>query len=144
VARHRRRLRAGGVDVAVITVGQGLPDYDLHDLRTERLLTGGMGIVAVPEKHRLAGRGRVSVEDLSGEPWIVGTCQRGDPRFGAWPTLPEPRIAHRIRDWNARLGFVAAGLGITTVPRIAVSALPAGIAIVKWATPPFPGVPPWP
>ncbi|WP_222709752.1 LysR substrate-binding domain-containing protein [Microbispora sp. CSR-4] len=56
---------------------------------------------------------------------------RGDPQFGARPALPEPRIAHRIRDWNARLGFVAAGLGITTVPRIAVSGLPAGIAIVE-------------
>ncbi|MEV4567159.1 LysR family transcriptional regulator [Nonomuraea sp. NPDC049419] len=134
-----RQVRAGGVDVAVIAVGQSLPDYDLHDLHTERLTAGGMGIVAVPKNHRLAGRSRVSVEDLSGEPWIVGTGPRGDPQFGAWPTLREPRIVHRIRDWNARLGFVAAGLGITTVPRIAVTGLPAEIAAVEVDDPAYSG-----
>ncbi|GAA1607898.1 LysR family transcriptional regulator [Nonomuraea maheshkhaliensis] len=134
-----RQVRAGGVDVAVIAVGQGLPEYDLHDLRTERLTDSGMGVVAVPLGHRLAGRSRVTVDDVAGEPWIVGAGLRGDPQFGAWPTLPQPRIAHRIRDWNARLGFVAAGLGITTVARIAVPGLPAGIAIVEVDDPAWSG-----
>ncbi|WP_019819495.1 LysR family transcriptional regulator [Saccharomonospora saliphila] len=125
-----RQVSAGGVDVAVIAVGQGLPAYDLRGLRTVRLTTGGSGVVAIPRGHRLAGRSQVTVDDLAGESWIAGAGLRGDPQFGAWPTLPQPRIAYRIHNWNARLGFVAAGLGITTVPEIAVPGLPAEVDTV--------------
>ncbi|URN04582.1 LysR family transcriptional regulator [Actinomadura madurae] len=134
-----RQVRAGGVDVAVIAVGQDLPDYDLHGLRAERLTTGSKGVVAVPRGHRLAGRPRVTVDDLAGESWIAGAGLRGDPQFGPWPTLPQPRIAHRIRDWNARLGFVAAGLGITTVPQLAVPGLPAEVVTVEVEDPAWSG-----
>lgn len=134
-----RRVRAGGVDVAVIAVGQGLPDYDLDGLDAEPLTTAGTGVIAVPRGHRLAGRSQVTVDDLVGESWIVGAGLRGDPQFGAWSTLPQPRIAYRIRDWNARLGFVAAGLGITTVPRIAARALPPEVTTVEVKDPAWTG-----
>ncbi|MCP2253914.1 DNA-binding transcriptional regulator, LysR family [Prauserella aidingensis] len=134
-----RQVRTGGVDVGVIAVGQGLPAYDLDGLYTERLTTGGSGVVAVPREHRLAGRTSVTVDDLAGEAWITGTGQRGEPQFGAWPTLPQPRIAYRIHNWNARLGFVAAGLGITTVPELAVAGLPAEVATVGVQDPSWSG-----
>lgn len=79
-----RQVRAGGVGVSVIAVGQGLPGYDLHDLhdlRTERLMTGGIGIVAVPENHRLAGRsGReaASSRRACGGPGAIPAPDRGD------------------------------------------------------------------
>ncbi|MCP9964966.1 LysR substrate-binding domain-containing protein [Actinomadura madurae] len=53
--------------------------------------------------------------------------------------MPQPRIAHRIRDWNARLGFVAAGLGITTVPQLAVPGLPAEVVTVEVEDPAWSG-----
>ncbi|MFD2028749.1 LysR substrate-binding domain-containing protein [Promicromonospora aerolata] len=68
---------------------------------------------------------------MAEEQWIVGKGLRGDPQFGAWPTLPAPRVAYAVRDWHARLGLVAAGLGITTLPEIAAVAVPADVVTVR-------------
>lgn len=62
---------------------------------------------------------------------MAGTGMRGEPQFGPWPTLPDPRIAYTAREWPARLGLVAAGLGITVVPRIAADGLPHGVVTLR-------------
>ncbi|MBY8880901.1 LysR family transcriptional regulator [Actinacidiphila acidipaludis] len=126
------RLRAGRLDVAVIGVGQGLPDYDLSGLRQTTVLQGDL-LVAMPGTHRFAGRARVTVADLAQEPWIAGEGSAGEPQFGAWPTLADPVIAHTARSWSTRLGLVAAGLGLTVVPDLALPALPAGVRTVTVA-----------
>ncbi|MFI0420802.1 LysR family transcriptional regulator [Spongiactinospora sp. 9N601] len=127
-----RRLRAGRLDVAIIGIGHGLPDYDLSELRQTMVLQGGLR-VAVPEAHRFAGHSRVTVADLAQEHWIAGDGAAGEPQFGAWPTLSDPRIAHTARSWSTRLGLVAAGLGITVIPEQALPALPAGVRAVAVA-----------
>ncbi|WP_423464306.1 LysR substrate-binding domain-containing protein [Promicromonospora sp. MS192] len=72
--------------------------------------------------------------------WLqVGEGLRGEPQFGAWPTLPRPRVAFRARDWNTRLGLVAAGQGITTVPEIAVPGLRTDIVTVPVENPAWSG-----
>jgi DNA-binding transcriptional LysR family regulator len=124
-----RQLRAGRIDVAVIGLGADLPAYDLDGLRRDHLVDG-RSLVAVPQGHRLAGRAQVAVTELAEEDWIVGKGLRGDPQFGAWPTLLAPRIAYSAREWHARLGLVAAGLGITTVPEIAAVGLPVDVVTV--------------
>lgn len=121
-----RRLRAGRLDLAIVAVGTDPDEYDLTGLETEVLPTGRLH-VAVPEHHRLAQARRVRVEDLVDEGWVVGRGPRGEPQFGAWPTLAEPHVVAEIGEWSSRLGFVAAGLGITTVPSLALGALPAGV-----------------
>ncbi|MBA8809418.1 LysR family transcriptional regulator [Promicromonospora sukumoe] len=125
-----RQLRAGRIDVAVIGMGADLPAYDLDGLRRDHV-ADGRSLVAVPENHRFAGRDPVPVAELAGEEWLVGKGLRGDPQFGAWPTLPAPKVVGAVREWNARLGLVAAGLGITTVPELVVPALPAGVVTVR-------------
>ncbi|NEE00801.1 LysR family transcriptional regulator [Phytoactinopolyspora halotolerans] len=125
-----RQLRSGRVDVAVIALGPDLPAYELDGLRTSRLPQSDL-LVALPRDHRLADRGQVPVTELAGEDWVAGTGLRGDPQFGPWPTLPNPRIAHTAREWPARLGLVTAGLGITVVPSIAADGLPAGIVTIR-------------
>jgi DNA-binding transcriptional LysR family regulator len=127
-----RRLRAGRLDVAVIGVGHGLPDYDLSELRQTPLRHGGL-MVAVNDTHRLSNRTTVTTADLEQEHWIAGEGTPGEPQFGAWPTLPEPLIAHTSRSWSTRLGLVAAGLGITVIPGVALPALPAGVRAVPVA-----------
>ncbi|MFI5958841.1 hypothetical protein [Cryptosporangium sp. NPDC051539] len=64
------------------------------------------------------------------EGWVAGRGARGEPQFGAWPTLTGPRVVAELGDWSARFGFVAAGLGVTTVPRLVAAAVPAGIVCV--------------
>jgi DNA-binding transcriptional LysR family regulator len=123
------RLRAGRLDVAIVATGAGLDDYDLSGLRTESLVTGPL-VVAVPESHPFARRRRVQVAELEDQDWIVGEGARGEPQFGAWPTLVTPRVTFAVRGWPARFGFVQAGLGITTMPAAAVASAPASIRTV--------------
>jgi DNA-binding transcriptional LysR family regulator len=125
-----RQLRARRIDVGVIGVGPDLPAYDLGGLRRDVLFDGEL-LLAVPAGHRFAGRPRVPVTDLAGEPWIVGQGLRGDPQFGAWPTLDSPRIVYAAREWPTRLGLVAAGLGLTVLPELAAPSVPAGVTTVR-------------
>nr|ANY57991.1 LysR transcriptional regulator [uncultured bacterium] len=125
-----RRLRAGRVDLAILASGEDLPDWDLTGVEVEPLLSGAL-LLAVGRGHRLAGARRVPVAELAGEGWVVGRGARGEPQFGAWPTVPRPRVVAELGDWSARFGFVAAGLGITTIPGLAASALPDGVVCVE-------------
>jgi DNA-binding transcriptional LysR family regulator len=128
-AAQLRRLRAGGVDVAVIAAGGGI-DYEVDDLAPDLILSGAM-LLAVGDTHPFAGRSWVGVGDLHGQAWIVGVADDSGPQFGVWPTLDsEATIAHAVRDWPARLGLVAAGLGIAVIPELLAGALPAGVRAI--------------
>jgi DNA-binding transcriptional LysR family regulator len=122
-----RRLRAGRIEVAVIAVGDGLPDYDLSGLRTEVVRAGrGLG-VAVAEDHPLMSQDVVDVRDLAGQVWVVGVGKEGEPQFGAWPTLADPTVGYEARTWQTRLGLVAAGLGVSVLPGLAADVVPRGV-----------------
>ncbi|MFD5722811.1 LysR family transcriptional regulator [Streptomyces sp. NPDC127036] len=133
-----RRLRTGRLDVAVIGVGHGLPEYDVSELRQAAVLQGDL-LVVVPETHRLAGHDGTTVADLAQELWIVGDGAAGEPQFGAWPTLSDPRIAYTARSWSTRLALVAAGLGLTVIPDLALPALPKGVRAVPVTDGHWPG-----
>ncbi len=126
-----RQLRAGRVDLALIAYGPDL-NYDITNLRQEPIVEGRT-YVAVSEDHRLAGCDSVTPEDLRDELWIVGTGRSGDPQFGPWPGTENPKIAYRVKEWPARLGFVAAGLGIAVVPSAVVAVLPGHISVIPVA-----------
>ncbi|WP_439381146.1 LysR family transcriptional regulator [Amycolatopsis lexingtonensis] len=132
------RLRGGRTEVVVIGVGDGLPGYDLGGLRQDVLTEDDLR-VAVPAGHRLAHRPRVAVTDLRDETWIVGRGGRGEPQFGAWPTLEDPRVGHAVRSWTTRLGMVAAGLGIALLPGVAAASVPAGVVVVSVEDPSWRG-----
>ncbi|STZ56570.1 LysR family transcriptional regulator [Mycolicibacterium tokaiense] len=125
-----RDLRTARLDVVVIGVGAGLPDYDLDGLRSHRVYAGDL-CVAVSRHHRLAASAEVDVRELLDESWIAGTGSTAEPQFGAWPTLPDPVIRYRLRGWPARLGMVAAGLGICLLPELAARSVPAGVAVLR-------------
>lgn len=133
-----RQLRARRLTLAVIGVGAGLADYDLTGLDQEVVFTGGL-CVAVPAQHRLAGTSVVPVAELAAEVWVVGAGSGDDPQFQAWPTLTDPRIGYAVRGWPARLGLVAAGLGVCLVPEVAARSIPAGVVTVHVHDPGWPG-----
>ncbi|WP_199444353.1 LysR family transcriptional regulator [Umezawaea beigongshangensis] len=122
-------VRRGRLQVAVVAVGAGLPDYDLTDLELHVLVGGPGAGVAVCESSPLASSARLTPEDLREQTWIAGPQSTDRPEFDAWPGLTAPRIAHRAKDWPTRLGLVAAGIGIALVPGIAAGAVPRG---VRW------------
>lgn len=125
-----RRLRAGRLDLAIVALGRDLPDWDTTGIECEELAAGQL-MVALSERHPLAYRTSVSVAELTAETWVAGTGAPGEPQFGPWPTVATPHIGVRLSEWSARLGFVAAGLGITTVPTLIASSLPAGVVAVR-------------
>lgn len=133
-----RQLKADRVDVAVVAVGDGLPDYDLGDLAVRTLPGAGL-CLAVPADHRLVGRVNVEAADLVAESWIVGEGLRSDPQFAAWPTLREPVVAYSAPSLSTRLGLVAAGLGVALIPSLAVRSVPTGVEVVTVADPLWPG-----
>lgn len=125
-----RDLQADRLQVAVIGTGTGLPDYDLTGLRHHRVYAGDL-CVAVSVDHRLAAMPTVPVHELIDEPWVAGVGSAGDPQFAAWPTLTDPVIRHRVRSWPARMGLVAAGLGVCVLPTLAARSVPADVVCVE-------------
>lgn len=132
-----RQLRTGRLDLALLATGSGM-DPDLTGIRHVELSSGPL-LLAVAEHHRFAGQTRVPVDELQSEAWIAARGPRGEPQFGLWPTLENPHVAAELGDWSTRLGFVAAGLGVTSIPTLAVRALPPGVTTVEVADPGWEG-----
>lgn len=123
-------VASGALDLAIVALRPAGREQDFGRLRPELLLADPLR-VAVPADHPLAGRRRVTVDALRDEPWVIGRAERDDePIFTTWPSLPSPRIAFAARSWPARLGLVAAGLGVALLPGLAAPSVPAGVAVI--------------
>jgi DNA-binding transcriptional LysR family regulator len=124
-----RALRAGTLDLAVIAQ---LPPFRPPDAESPRLeltvLSEGELVIGVGPRHPFAARDAVEVDELAGQVW-VGSSASG--QLGDWPGLAErPDVRYAVRDWQAKLQFVAAGLGITTLAPVALDVLPEGVRVV--------------
>jgi DNA-binding transcriptional LysR family regulator len=85
----------------------------------------------VPASHPLALEEAVDVEQLHGQRWIASPSSAGEILLGVWPGLGgRPRVAHSTRDWLTKLRLVAAGCGLTTVPRSMSSVAPEGVTVL--------------
>jgi DNA-binding transcriptional LysR family regulator len=113
-------LGAGDADVAVVSYPdkQHLDGFDLRKICDDFMY------VAFPRDHRLAGQRQVRLADLRDEEWIAGSSEPEDTLISSClRTGFRPRIGFVARDWMAKQGFVAAGIGITLVPSLAADAV---------------------
>jgi DNA-binding transcriptional LysR family regulator len=131
------RLARWELDLALIYDHQALPDPDVPLERTH-LLDDPFDLI-VPDRHRLARRGSVALGDLAGETWIGGTPD------GAYASIVlqscraagfEPRVVFGSDDYNAVQAFVAVGLGVAILPRLALALPRPGLERVALAAPP--------
>jgi DNA-binding transcriptional LysR family regulator len=121
------RAADGRVDLAIVTPSAEMPD----GLGVVTLLEDPL-LVAVGRDHPLAGRTSVSPDALRDERWIAGSADPRSTLLGAWTgSAWRPEIAYVARDWTAKLGLAAAGLGITVVPGLAVPMLPPTLSVVR-------------
>jgi len=123
------RLRDGGLDVAVVTsTVPGLLDgLELRHVLDDRMF------VAVPPAHWCAGRASVRLAELADDDWIAGNSRLEETLFSAIPGTADgfrPRISYVIREWVAKQGFVAAGLGITLIPSLAAGSARPDVVLV--------------
>jgi DNA-binding transcriptional LysR family regulator len=108
------------------------------DLERTHLLDDPFDLL-VPSRHRLARRATVALGELAGETWIGGT---EDGAYGRIVDRScrtagfEPRVLFGSDDYNAVQAFVAVGLGVAMLPRLALAVMRPDIARVALAEPP--------
>jgi DNA-binding transcriptional LysR family regulator len=126
-----KRLGSGSVDVAVIGFLPGARGTRDRRLALEHLINDPL-LLAVGRDHPLARRRSVDLDDLADERWVAASPQANDTMLGAWQWAEwRPRVELIAREWTAKLGLVAAGLGVTLVPGLAADAVRPDIALVR-------------
>ncbi|MGX1130848.1 DNA-binding transcriptional LysR family regulator [Streptomyces glaucescens] len=122
----------GAVDLAVVH------DWDIAPLPVppgveQAVIGDDPCTLLVPRGHVLAGRERVRREELGGERWV---CQPPGRVCHDWlmRTLRaaghEPDVVHQADENPTLVALVAAGLGISLIPRLGRGPLPAGVVEV--------------
>lgn len=126
---HLRGVAGRRTDVAVVSSAGG--DEEPRGVELEPIFRDPL-LVAVPRGHRLARQREVDLDDLAAERWVAGSARPEETLLGAWPALRwEPEIAFVARDWTAKLGLVAAGLGVTVVPALATTGVRRDVKLVE-------------
>ncbi|MFD7601264.1 LysR family transcriptional regulator [Streptomyces mirabilis] len=153
VARFRREHPGVRVELKLIDVEDPLPDVkegraDLalvvradgtgpEGIRLVRLLDDPYRVV-LPRGHRLAGRRLLELAELADEPWVgsewPGPCL--DAQLDACAAAGfRPSFAVQSEDYATAQGFVAAGLGVSLVPRLGLGSRHPGVVVRKVRAP---------
>lgn len=131
------RLARWELDLAIVYDHPALPETGVKLERTH-LLDDPFDLI-VPDRHPLARRASVAVAELAGETWIGGTPDSAYARIVLESCRTagfEPRMAFGSDDYHAVQAFVAVGLGVGMLPRLALTLLHPGLARVALAEPP--------
>jgi molybdate transport repressor ModE-like protein len=88
--------------------------------------------VVLPADHPLAARKAIELEQLAQESWtggcIDGVCHQMVVDWCAAAGF-EPNIVFETDDHNVQMGLVAAGVGVTLLPELALKAVPPGVEV---------------
>lgn len=110
-------LRELSVDFALLALPLRHKDLELFPIRTEPLLA------ALPRTHTLANNTSLKLADLRGEPFVMlrdGHCFRDLSLQVCGSARVNPTVAFESGQFRSVLGMVAAGVGISLVPEMAV------------------------
>lgn len=133
------RLRAGEIDVAVVFDYPAIPAPEDRDLERSLLLTESM-YVALPAGHSLADKPTVRIADLSDEQWLSGGCPSSCGQMVVEACRAagfEPCVGLQTDDYHVMQGYIAAGLGVTLLPDLALPTLRSDV-VVREAEPTAP------
>jgi LysR family transcriptional regulator, hydrogen peroxide-inducible genes activator len=111
------RLRAGLIDLAVMALPARGHDLESFPLRTERLYA------IVPRGHRLAKKRSLQMKELRGEPFVLlrdDHCFRETAIEVCKRARVLPQVIFESGQFSSIVGMVAAGLGISLVPEMAL------------------------
>ncbi|MBD0280652.1 MAG: LysR family transcriptional regulator [Thermoleophilaceae bacterium] len=123
------RLRAGEADVAIVYDHESTPGLLPPELELTELIDDRYDVI-VPSGHPLADRRRLSLADFAEEPWIASTrgcgCRRVTDTVCREAGF-EPRVAFEADETLAAQALVAAGVGVTMLPRLALTSIHPGV-----------------
>jgi DNA-binding transcriptional LysR family regulator len=130
------KLKGGDVDIA-LTIDAEFCAVDDEGVDVQHILDDPMYLV-LPSEHPLAGKPRIGLEELRDDAWLGGSTS------GCPDTMIlvracnaagfEPRIAFHSDDYLAIQGFVAAGVGVSLIPDLALLAVREDVAIRSLGT----------
>ncbi len=131
-ARQIERLRDHTLDVGFMWPPLPAPadaELDVVPVRREPL------VAVLPKGHRLAGRERVHVRALAGEPFVLFPRRLGAGLYDQIAALCrkggfEPSAAHEATQMQTIVGLVAAGCGVSIVPASVAALGQLGAAFV--------------
>jgi DNA-binding transcriptional LysR family regulator len=128
---HLRRVGSGSAEVAVVSVLPGGRKPRDRRVALAHLADDPL-LLAVGRGHRLARQRSVDIDDLAGETWVAATPKADDTFLGAWQWAEwRPSVGFVAREWTAKLGLVAANLGITLVPGLAADGVRPDVGLVR-------------
>jgi DNA-binding transcriptional LysR family regulator len=116
------RLRDGDVDIALLiqTGWRRAPDDGLDRVQ----LVADPMYVCLPRGHPMAGKARLRLDDLRDDAWLVGSahsCPDHAIILNACTAAGfRPRVSFQSDDYASMQGLVAAGMGISVVPDLAL------------------------
>src|SRR3954447_20847661 len=121
------QLRAGEIDVAVVA---RLPDLDASDVDLVDLLEDEI-FIALPAEHRLAHKPKLRLRDPRDETWIESPSSPAQRPLlsAALASGFEPRILFGAEQWLSKQGLVAAGVGVTLIPGLAIATVREDIVV---------------
>lgn len=127
------------IDLAISMQSESAPA--VNDPRFSRwpLLDDPLDAV-LPRDHPLADRSAIALDAMAAETWVgpsPGTSCLEVTLAGCAAAGFVPALVHRTNDFATMMTFVAAGLGVALVPRLAQDRVPRGVVIV-----PLRGTPP--
>ena len=123
------RLRAGEADLALVYDHPGTPAMLAPELQLTHLIDDPYEAI-LPAGHALAGRRRLSLGDLSEQPWVASTSTCGCRRITDSVCREagfEPRVAFEADETQAAQALVAAGVGVSLLPHLALATLHPGV-----------------
>lgn len=110
-------LRNLSIEIAILALPLRHKEFELFPLLTEPLFA------ALPKDHPRAAAKSMALKDLRGEQFVMlrdGHCFRGLSISVCARARVTPRIAFESDQFSSILGMVAAGVGVTLVPEMAV------------------------
>ncbi|MFF0380926.1 LysR family transcriptional regulator [Streptomyces sp. NPDC004286] len=133
-------VRQGAVDAAVAYHFDGpLPGEPGRRTPVEwtALLADPLHMV-LPEAHPLAGRRALDIAELAEEPWVLG-CLKTEAYLRRYAERAgfTPEVRGTTTDYFFACSLVAAGLGVSLIPSIALAPPPPGVRVVP-VSPPVP------
>jgi DNA-binding transcriptional LysR family regulator len=124
------RLKSGDADIALTIEASGSCSFE--GIEDVHLLDDPM-YVALPEGHPLARKPNLHLSDLVDEPWMLGstsTCPDTSIFLRSCQAEGfEPRVSFHSDDYTAIQGFVAAGMGVSFIPDLALVSVRDDIVI---------------